>query len=212
MPEIRPAEASTESVESHPLAAAQQAAIAVTDARKAAIEKEWRPSFQLQSALFARGTGARIDGTFQAATHGLAPSEGNWAVGFNMSFDLFDYKQNKVRQQIETHNSEREQARKDIVMQELRGEVARARIAVNAARKIASNTPIELEAARTLETQARARYNAKLGTVVEVAEAQRLLRQAEVEDALAKLGVWRAMFASAAAQGNMDELLTAASR
>jgi outer membrane protein TolC len=202
----------SESVEAHPLAAAQGAEIAVSDARRAAIQKEWRPTFQLQSALYARGTGARIDGTFQGAAHGLAPSEGNWAVGFNMNFALLDYKQNKVRRQIETHNLEREQARKDTVIQQLRGELVRARIAVDAARKIAANTPIELDAARTLETQAQARYDAKLGTVVEVADAQRILRQAEVDDSLARLGIWRALFALAAAQGEMDELLAVASQ
>ena len=55
----------------------------------------------------------------------------------------------RVRRAIETHNVEREQARRDVVLQELQGDVARARIAVEAARKIAANTPIELEAART---------------------------------------------------------------
>jgi len=200
------------SLEAHPLTAAQQAEIGITEARRAALEKEWRPTFQLQSAVFGRGTGARIDGTFQGGGNGLAPSEGNWAVGFNMDFELFDYKANRVKRRIETHNLEREQARKDIVVQELRGEVARARIAVDAARKIAENTPIELEAARTLEGQAQARYKAELGTVVEVAEAQRLLRQAEVDDALARIGVWRALIALAAAQGEINEMLTAASR
>jgi outer membrane protein TolC len=200
------------SLQAHPLAAAQQAAIAVSEARRAALEKEWRPTFQAQAAVFGRGTGARIDGTFKGGGNGLAPSEGNWAVGFNMDFDLFDYKQNRVRRDIETHNLEREQARRDVVLQELQGDVARARIAVEAARKIAANTPIELDAARTLETQAQARYKAELGTVIEVAEAQRLLRQAEVDDALARLGVWRALFSLAAAQGEMSDLLTAASR
>jgi outer membrane protein TolC len=202
----------TGSVDAHPLMTAQDAEIAVTDARRAAIEKEWRPTFELQSALYGRGTGAGIDGTFQGSAHGLAPSEGNWAVGFNMNFDLLDYKQSRVKRQMEIHHLEREKARKDAVVQELRGEVARARIAVDAAVKIAANTPIELDAARTLNTQAQARYNAKLATVVEVADAQRILRQAEVDTALARLGVWRALFAQAAAQGNMDELLTAASR
>jgi outer membrane protein TolC len=90
--------------------------------------------------------------------------------------------------------------------------MARARIAVEAARKIARNTPVELEAATALETQAQARYKAGLAAVVEVADAQRLLRQAEVDDSLAKLGVWQALFALAAAQGEIDELLAAASR
>ena len=200
------------SLQSHPLAAARQAEIAVTEARRAALEKEWRPTFQAQAAVFGRGTGARIDGTFKGGGNGLGPSEGNWAVGFNMDFNLFDYKQNRVKRQIEAHNLERDQARRDTVIHQLQGEVARARITVDAARKIAANTPVELEAARTLETQAQARYKAELGTVIEVAEAQRLLRQAEVEDALARLGVWRALFALAAAQGEMDEVLTAASR
>ncbi len=198
--------------DAHPLTAVQQAEIAVTEARGAALAKEWRPMFQVQSAVYGRGTGARIDGTFQGAAHGLAPSEGNWAVGFNMKLDLLDYKRTRVRRSIESHNLEREQARKEVVIQGLRGEVARARIAVDAARKIAVNTLIEIEAARTLETQAQARYKAQLGTVIEVADAQQLLKQSEVDDALARLGVWRALFGLAAAQGEMDELLTAASR
>jgi outer membrane protein TolC len=200
------------SIESHPLAAAQQASVAVTKARAAAVAKEWRPKFQAQSAIYGRGTGARIDGTFKGSAHGLAPLEGNWAVGFNMSFDLFDVKENRVKRRIEAHNLERQQARKDVVTQELLGEVARARIMVDAARKVAENTPIELAAARTLEIQAQARYKAGLGTVVEVSEAQLLLRQAEVDEALARLDVWRALFALAAAQGEMNELLAAASR
>ncbi len=199
-------------LDAHPLAAVQQAEIVLSEARLAALQKEWRPKLQVQSAVYGRGSGARIDGTFKGSGHGLAPLEGNWAVGFNMNFDLLDYKQNRVKRQIEGHRLEREEARKAVVTQELRGEVARARIVVDAARQIAQNTPIELEAARTLETQVQARYKAGLGTVVEVAEAQRLLRQAEVDDALTRLGVWRALFALAAAQGEMDELLTAASR
>ena len=199
-------------VDSHPLAAAQQAEMAVTDARREALAREWRPMFRIQSAVYGRGTGARIDGTFQGGAHGLAPSEGNWAVGFSMKFDLLEYKENRVKRRIESHNLEREQAREDAVIQGLRGEVARAQIALDAARKIAANTPIELEAARTLETQAQARYRAQLGTVIEVADAQRLLKQSEVDNALARLGVWRALFGLAAAQGEMDELLTVASR
>ncbi len=202
----------TVALDAHPLAAVQQADVAVSQARRAALEKEWRPTFELQSAVYGRGTGARIDGSFEGGVNGLAPSTANWAVGFNMEFELFDYKKNRVERRIAGYRIEREQARKDVVLQEIRGDVARARIAVDAARRIAANTPVELEAARTLETQAQARYKAELGTVVEVAEAQRLLRQAEVDDALARLGVWRALFSLAAAQGEMNELLTAASR
>jgi outer membrane protein TolC len=129
-----------------------------------------------------------------------------------MRFDLFHYKQTRLRETIESHHEEAERAAKDRVIQELKGQQARAQIAVGAARRIAENSPIELEAARTLEGQAQARYRAGLGTVVEVAEAQRLLRQAEVESALARLGVWRALFALGAAQGDLEDLLARSSR
>ena len=202
----------TASMDRHPLARAQQAEIAVVEARQRALETQWRPKFELQSAVYGRGTGARVDGTFEGGAHGLLPSHGNWAVGFAVSFNLFDYKRNRIRKEIEGHRIEREKAIEERVVQQLRGEAARSQIALEAARKIASNTPLELEAARVLETQAQARYRTGLGTVLEVADAQRLLRQAEVDDRLARLGIWRALFALAAVQGEMEELLDAASK
>jgi outer membrane protein TolC len=51
-----------------------------------------------------------------------------------------------------------------------------------------------------------------LGTLIEVADAQRLLTQAEVDDALARLGVWRALLRVAAAQGNLDPFLQEAGK
>ena len=100
----------TASIEQHPLALAQQAEIAVVEARQRALETYWRPKFELQSAVYGRGTGARVDGTFEGGAHGLVPSHGNWAVGFAMSFNLFDYKRNRVRREIEAHRIEREKA------------------------------------------------------------------------------------------------------
>lgn len=75
---------------------------------------------------------------------------------------------------------------------------------VRAARRIADNTPIQLSASRDTEMQTRARYRAGLATVVEVAEAQHLLVQASIEDALARLGVWRALLGLAGARGNLQ--------
>jgi outer membrane protein len=194
-------------VESHPLSRAEDADIAITEARVEAIGKEWRPRIDLQSALYGRGTGAELDGTFRGGVHGLAPSTANWAIGLSVRFDLFGYKQNSVRRQIEAERLEQERAERDVVLEGLRGAVAQAEVSVDASRRMAANTPIELEAARTLETQTRARYDAGLGTVAEVADAERLLRQAETGDRLARLSVWRALFALAGARGQIDELL-----
>jgi outer membrane protein TolC len=142
----------------------------------------------------------------------MAPSVGNWAVGVGVGFAVFDHKSNKVRREIAAHEERAEQAKLDGVIEKLRTDVAKARIQLETAREIAIQTPLELEAARTLEIQTLARYRAGLGTVVEVADAQRLLRQAETDDSLARLGVWRALLALAAAEGDMTGVLAEASR
>jgi outer membrane protein TolC len=196
----------------HPLAELQDAEVDVVNSRRRSLEKSYRPRFFLDSAVFGRGTGARVDGTFQGGAHGLSPSEGNWAVGMNITFPVFNHKENRVRQEIERHHETAEAARYEKVLQALRGGVERARAQVESARRIAQNTPVALEAARVLETQARERYRAGLGTVIDVADALRLVRQSEIDDSLARLGVWQAMFALAAAQGDISELVNQASR
>jgi outer membrane protein TolC len=74
---------------------------------------------------------------------------------------------------------------------------------VQAARAVAANTPVQLAAAQQSEAQATARYQAGLASIVEVADAQSLLAQAEVQDQLARIDVWRALLAQSAAQGTL---------
>jgi hypothetical protein len=45
-----------------------------------------------------------------------------------------------------------------------------------------------------------------------VAEAQRLLTQAEIDDSLARLSVWRALVGVAAAQGDLTPVLSLAGK
>ena len=67
----------------------------------------------------------------------------------------------------------------------------------------AANTPVQLAAARQSEAQASARYQAGLASIVEVADTQNLLAQAEYQDAAARVDVWRALLAEAAARGDL---------
>ena len=83
---------------------------------------------------------------------------------------------------------------------------------VQAARAVAANTPVQLAAAQQSEAQARARYQAGLASIVEVADAQSLLAQAEVQDQLARIDVWRALLAQAAAHGTLAPFLSLADR
>ena len=77
---------------------------------------------------------------------------------------------------------------------------------------MAANTPIQVAAARAATEQATARYQSGLGNIDEVAEAQRLLTQAEIDDALARLGVWRGLLGVATAAGDIQPFVAEASQ
>ena len=194
-------------VSKHPLAAAQQAAVAEVQSRETALSRSYFPKFNLQGALYARGTGAHPDGTTGGPAAGLGPNIQNWAVGFSMTFPALDIFSIRARQDIEKSSERAESARYDQVLQDLAGGVEKANAVLAGARRVARNTPIELEAARATEQQAAARYKSGLASIVEVAEAERILTQAEIDDALARLGVWRGLLGVAAASGDLGPFL-----
>jgi outer membrane protein TolC len=100
-----------------------------------------------------------------------------------------------------------ESARYDEAVLTLTSQQQIADAAVQAARAIAANTPVQLAAARQTESQARARYQAGLANIIEVADAQSLLAQAEVQDQVVRIDVWRALLAQAAARGTLTPFL-----
>jgi outer membrane protein TolC len=124
-----------------------------------------------------------------------------------MTFPIFDLFSIRARKRIEAQNEQAERATYDRIIQEINAQSEQARAEAEGARRVAENTPIQLDSARVLEQQARARYDASLGTIVEVSDAQRLLLQAEVGDAVARIGVWRALLSEAAAKGSLSDLL-----
>ncbi|HJT89941.1 MAG TPA: TolC family protein, partial [Bryobacteraceae bacterium] len=114
------------------------------------------------------------------------------------------------RKKVEVFNRQREQAVYAQTVDTITGQVAQSRAVLEGSRRAAGNTPAELKASQDSETQARARFQAGVSTLVDVAEAQRLLVQAEIDDVLARLSIWRALAALAAAQGNLDPFLNLA--
>jgi outer membrane protein len=190
----------------HPAARAEAAAVEVVRARERMLDREYYPRITLQSTLVARGTGAETPGV-PSFGNGLWPQVPNWAIGASVTFPAFDVFSINARKKVEAQNEIAESARYDRAMQTLTTQEAKARALLKAATEIAKNTPVEREAATQGESQARARYQNGLASVTEVAEAQRLLAQAEADDAVARLGVWRALLAAAQARGDLTPFL-----
>lgn len=195
-------------VMSHPFVARVEAELEAARARKDAAAKSSLPKIDLLASVYTRGTGALLDGTFQGGSKGLWPDTSNWALGVVVRFPFLDFPRSEQAKAIEAYKARAAEARYENAVQHLTAELERARIRLDAARRIALNTPFELEAARSLQTLARARYDAGLADALEVAESERILRRAETEDAVARLDVWRARFALAAAEGDLTPVLS----
>ena len=193
---------------SHPLVVVEQGRVTEANARIKILDRAYVPKFDIQAVGYGRGTG--VNGNGKPATNsnqGLVPDTANWALGFTVKFNIFDFASIHSRKQIEQANQRREEQLYGQTIQTVTGRAARAQIRLEGAQRIAENTPVELHASQEAERQARARFQAGLATLVDVAEAQRLLVTAEIDDSLARLTIWRALEQLSAAQGNLRPFL-----
>lgn len=191
---------------SHPNAAAANAQVDVVRARDKVLARSYWPRVELQTALSGRGVSRQIDGA--ASGTGLALDVPNWAAGVSVTFPAFELFRAQAKRRVEAERLGEATARYDRTMQALQTQEARARTVIAAAYEIAANTPVQLQSARDSDAQARARYDAGLTNVLEVAEAQRLLADAEATHAVATLAVWRALLADAVLRGDLQPFLT----
>jgi outer membrane protein TolC len=196
----------------NPIAAEQNAVVEQKKAELQALQKTYYPKFSLQGSAYARGTGAVTDGSTLGGFNGLATSTQNYAVGFSVTFPIFDFKSIGARKAGQTATIRVETAKNDQVTSDLTARWNTAVATLEGARRIAANTPIQVSAAQDASQQATARYQAGLGTIVEVADAQRLLSQSQIDDSLSRLAVWRAQLAVAAADGDIQAFLAGASQ
>ena len=204
----QPGPASPPSATEHPaIVAATQAAKAV-ELQGEVTDRSFKPRIFFNGALAARGSGANADGTIDHS-HGLWPDVPNWAAGLTVTFPFMDFSAHRARLAVDAADAAASRAQLEGTVQRQQIEARQAAVLIDAAARMAANIPAQLTAARQADAQARARYDAGLTGITEVADAQRLLADAETEEALASLAVWRARLAQAAAGGDLSAFLAA---
>lgn len=191
--------------EFHPVALHQAAIIKTVNARQRVLKKEWRPRIYMEAALFGRGSGAELRD--YVSKIGYLPSVPNWAVGVKAQFHTLEIFAIRAKERDVASQEQQERARYAEVMQVLKGQDARAKALIEGASRLASNAPVLLKAAQETELRARTRYGVGLSTVVDVAEAERLLVQAQVKYNLAGLAVWKSYLSAAEAHGDLTPFL-----
>jgi outer membrane protein len=192
---------------SNPLALEQAAVVEQLRAQITILERSYFPRFSLQGAAYARGTGALVNGTNLGGLNGLAPTVQDFAAGFTVTFPVFDRAAIRAKEAGQSATMRAETARAQQIAVDLKARWNIAVATLDGARNVAANTPVQVAAARAATGQATARYRSGLANIDEVAEAQRLLTQAEIDDALARLAVWRGLLGVATAAGDLTPFL-----
>jgi len=190
----------------------QHAVIEQLRAQLRALARSYFPHLYAQASTSARGTGAEINGNNLGGVNGLAPTIQNSALGFTVTFSALDRAAVHAKEAGQSETIRAETARYQQIATDLNAQWSRAVATLKGARSVAANTPIQVAAARAATDQATARYQSGLGNIDEVAEAQRLLTQSEIDDALARLGVWRGLLGVATAAGDIQPFVVEASQ
>ena len=196
-------------VTAHPLAQVRQASVDQARATQEVLARTDLPRVFLETSVFARGSGASPNGILDGGADGLGLDRTNWAAGVQVLFpNVFDFASLRARKAAAAASERATAALYDEALLTITDQQQTAAALLQSSRAVAANTPVQLAAAQQSETQARTRYDAGLATLVEVADAQSLLAQAELQDQLARIDVWRALLAAAVAQGDLASFLT----
>jgi outer membrane protein TolC len=191
----------------NPLALEQSAAIAQQQSQLKAIERTYYPQFFVQGVAAARGTGLLNDGARLGGLNGLVPTVQDYGLGLTVMFPAMDRFAIREREAMQSANIRAGQAQYQLVAANLQAQFNAALATLSGARRVAANTPAEVSAAQTALRQATARYQSGLAPIDDVAQAERLLVQAQIDDALARLNVWRGLLEIATARGDIQPFL-----
>lgn len=198
-----PGVSSTETTpEEHPLVREAEAAAQRARRTESVTHLEYLPRVEILGALWLRGSGL-----YGSPGDGLVPDIPNWAAGATVSWSVLDIPRIEARSRAASADARAQAAHRDETELAIAGQMETATAILRGATRVAETTPTALASARQAEEQALARYRSGLTQAVEVADAEHLLTQAEVNDALARLEVRRAELLVARAAGDVGPFL-----
>jgi len=168
-----------------------------------AIAADLRPDVAATATISGRAGGAPpSSGNASVPGEGFLPVVPNWDVGVILSVPLFDGSVN-ARQRASRAFEQVRESEIDLVREQLRERVTRAYIDVSVAQAALPGLKRASEAAVANYGQADARFKAGLGTSVELADAEALRADAEIQMAIGifNLAKARAALGRAIAEG-----------
>jgi outer membrane protein TolC len=186
----------------HPQVVEATAAASRASQARRAVDVEYLPRLDLFAAFWARGSGL-----YNSPASGIVPDIPNWAACAVVTWSILDLPIIQQRSRAAEAEYTAALSRRDEVVLAVTGQIARATALVEGAMRVAQQTPVALASAQVAAQQALARYQSGLAPVVDVADAERVLAQAEIDDAVARLEVRRALLLLSRASGDLGPFL-----
>jgi outer membrane protein TolC len=185
-----PSDALRRALDHDPSLQEARAQIAVAEAAARAIGAERRPDLVLTGTFSGRMGTADPAGGPVPGRAGPLPTVPNWDVGLVLRWPFWDP---VVRARRDAAASRGEVARADLAAGARQAEaaVARAYVDLDVARATLASLERAVEAARANGAQADARFKAGLGTSLELADAEALRTDAEIQLAVGRFDILR---------------------
>lgn len=187
---------------SHPIALLKTAEINRWRAKEEVLNKAYRPHLWLNSSVWGKGSNDGVN-PIRPVGGGALPQVFNYMIGVSLSFPVMEYFPLKQQKRMAFANEQAAKADFELAMQILEKKDARARIMLAQSKRVAEETPNLVQTAKVREIKVLKRYGTGLTNMVTLAQAEKALAEAEVEDAVAQIEVWRSLLALSYAQGDL---------
>ncbi len=196
-----------------PILQATEATLLTAVAQRKVLDKEYFPVLHLLGGVQQRGSAMNhLAHLTWADGAGLIPTVPNYQVALIVNWNFLDWFRLKAEKKVQNMRVEAQRQEYNLVLMNLKAEDARSRSRLQVAIDIAQNMPVQVDAAEQASRQAQARYKAGLSSVAQVAEANQVLAQSRMQEAVAEVGVWRAMLSVAAAHGDIGPFMAESER
>ncbi len=198
-----------------PILQAANAVLNSAIAQKRVLDKEYYPVFHFLGGFNVRSSGLSdtVAGQRQTAqTSGVLPVIPNYQAAMIINWNFLDIFRLHQEKKVQAERIYQQQQDAELVLQNLKTQDLQSRARVQAALKLAENMPIQVQSAVVATQQAEARYRTGLGSIAQVAQANQTLAQSRVQEAIARVGVWRALLSVASVHGDIKPLLSESDR
>jgi outer membrane protein len=196
-----------------PVLQTANAALVTAKAQKHVLDKMYYPVFHFLAGFNVRGAGLNLKGRpVGQDVDGIVPVRPNYQVALIINWNFLDIFRLKAEKRVQMERIEVQKQDCNLVLQNLKTQDQQSRARVKAALALAENMPLQVQSAVMAVNQAQARYRTGLGSVARVAKANQVLAHSRTLEAIARVGVWRALLAVAAVHGDIKPFLAEAER